>query len=170
MQEEVYVYTPKGDMKILPKGATALDFAFSIHTDVGYHCSAVKVNNKLVPMGYELQVGDQLEVLTNKNQKPNESWLRMTVTGKAKSRIRKALNEEKQKVADLGKEILDRKLSHIKVDYDENIEFLIKHYGFKNKLEFFVAIYNEKINLTDLKKFELEDNKFKYKRNILIFC
>lgn len=163
-QEEVYVYTPKGDMKILPKGATALDFAFSIHTDVGYHCAAVKVSNKLVPMGYELQVGDQLEVLTNKNQKPNESWLRMTVTGKAKSRIRKALNEEKQKLAELGKEILERKLNHLKVDYDENIEFLIKHYGFKNKTDFFVAIYNEKINLLDLKKFELEDNRFRYRQ------
>jgi len=77
--EEVYVYTPKGDLKILPKGATALDFAFSIHSDVGYHCSAIKVNNKLVPMGYELQNGDQIWITTTKNQKPNKSWLKMTV-------------------------------------------------------------------------------------------
>ena len=72
-QEEVYAYTPAGDMKILPKGATALDFAFSVHSDVGYHATAIKVNNKLVPMGYKLQNGDQVTVTTNKNQKPNES-------------------------------------------------------------------------------------------------
>jgi GTP diphosphokinase / guanosine-3',5'-bis(diphosphate) 3'-diphosphatase len=160
--DEVYVYTPKGDMKILPKGATALDFAFSIHTDVGYRCTAVKVNNKLVPMGYELQVGDQIEVITSKNQKPNESWLRMTVTGKAKSGIRKALNEERQRLAEFGKEILERKLRSLRLDYDQNIEFLLKHFGFKNKLEFFVAIFNEKVNLGILKTFEIEDHKLKY--------
>lgn len=163
--DEVYVYTPKGDMKILPKGATALDFAFSIHTDIGYKCSAIKVNNKLVPMGYELQIGDQLEVITSKNQKPSESWLRMTVTGKAKSRIRKALNEEKQLLGDLGKETLERKLKNLKVEYDENIEFLIKHFGYKNKLDFFVAINNEKVHLGTLKALEIEDGKFKYHDN-----
>ena len=92
--EEVYVYTPKGDLKILPKGATALDFAFNIHSDIGYHCTAIKVNNKLVPMGYKLQNGDQLAIITNKNQKPNEAWLKMVVTGKARSKIRSAMKEE----------------------------------------------------------------------------
>ncbi|MEJ2025470.1 MAG: HD domain-containing protein, partial [Deltaproteobacteria bacterium] len=93
-QEEVYVYTPAGDMKILPKGATALDFAFSVHSDIGYHATAIKVNNKLVPMGYRLQNGDQLSVTTNKNQKPNEDWLKMVVTGKARAKIRSAMKEE----------------------------------------------------------------------------
>src|SRR5690606_10494137 len=76
-QEEVYVYTPKGDLRVLPKGATALDFAFSIHTDVGYHCQSIKVNNRLVPMGYKLVSGDQVQVMTNKNQKPSEDWLKL---------------------------------------------------------------------------------------------
>ena len=84
--EEVFVYTPKGDMKILPKGATALDFAFSIHSDVGSQAVAIKVNNKLVPMGYKLHNGDQVQVTTSKTQRPSESWLGMVVTGKAKSK------------------------------------------------------------------------------------
>ncbi|HNE47723.1 MAG TPA: RelA/SpoT family protein, partial [Saprospiraceae bacterium] len=83
--EEVYIYTPKGDLQILPKGSSALDFAFSIHSDLGYHAVAIKVNNKLVPMGYKLKNGDQVHVTTNKSQKPNESWLKMVITGKARS-------------------------------------------------------------------------------------
>ena len=85
--DEVYIFTPKGDMKMFPKGATALDFAFSIHTEVGYRCTAVKVNQKLVPLSYKLQNGDQLVVNTSRNQKPTESWLNMVVTSRAKSKI-----------------------------------------------------------------------------------
>ena len=105
--EEVYVYTPKGDLKILPKGATALDFAFSIHTDIGYHCHALKVNGKLVPMGYALSSGDQVSVLTNKNQKPSEAWLKMVVTGRARSKIRSSMKEERGKQGEFGMEALE---------------------------------------------------------------
>lgn len=114
--EELYVFTPKGDLKVMPKGATALDFAFAIHTDIGIHASAIKINNKLVPMGYKLQNGDQVEIITNRNQKPNEEWLRMAVTGKARAKIRTALKESKKLQSEDGMEKLERKLRGIKAD------------------------------------------------------
>lgn len=158
--EEIYVYTPNGDMKILPKGATALDFAFSIHSDVGYHCSAIKVNNKLVPMGYKLDNGDQVTVTTNKNQKPNEDWLKMVVTSKAKSKIRSALKEEHKKKAEYGKELLYRKFGHWKIPLDENIDFIAKVLGYNSRFDLYFAIANESINLTqEIKKFTLENGK-----------
>lgn len=158
--EEIYVYTPNGDMKILPKGATALDFAFSIHSDVGYHCSAIKVNNKLVPMGYKLDNGDQVTVTTNKNQKPNEDWLKMVVTSKSKSKIRSALKEEHKKKAEYGKELLYRKFGHWKIPLDENIDFIAKILGFNSRFDLYFAIANERINLTqEIKKFTLENGK-----------
>ncbi len=116
--EEVFVYTPNGDMKILPKGATALDFAFSIHTDIGYHCQAVRVNNKIVPMGYQLRNGDQVEVVTNNRQRPSEDWLKLVITGKARSRIRSAMKEERRRRGELGRETLERKLKAMKVDFE----------------------------------------------------
>jgi GTP pyrophosphokinase len=100
--EEVFVYTPMGDMLVLPEGATALDFAFAIHTDVGYHCSAVKVNNRLVPMGYKLKNGDQVQVITKKGQHPSEDWLKVVVTGKAKAKIRSAMKEERRRKGEVG--------------------------------------------------------------------
>lgn len=128
--EEVYVYTPKGELKILPKGATALDFAFSIHTDIGYHYRAAKVNNRLVPMGYKLQNGDQVSIETDKNQKPNEEWLKSVSTGKAKAKIRSVMKEEMRRKGELGKEALERKLKNLKVDFEESIETLVKYYGY----------------------------------------
>lgn len=157
--EEVFVYTPKGDMKILPKGATALDFAFSIHTDVGYHCTAIKVNNRLVPMGYELESGDQVQVTTSKNQKPSEDWLKMVVTGRAKSKIKSALREDLRRLADMGREMLERKLSHLKLDLELNADNIAKHYGFKNRTDLFAAIYNGYINLTDLREYKTEHGR-----------
>ena len=158
-KEEVYVYTPKGDMKILPKGATALDFAFSIHSDIGYHATAIKVNNKLVPMGYVLLNGDQVHVTTNKNQKPNEAWLKMAVTGRARSRIRSAMKDEKRKVGSFGKETLERKLKNLKVDFEENADMLVKFFGFTTRLDLYYAIYKEEINLHLLKNFKVVGNK-----------
>lgn len=157
--EEIFVYTPKGDMKILPKGATALDFAFSIHTDVGYHCTAIKVNNRLVPMGYQLDNGDQVHVTTSKNQKPSEDWLKMVVTGRAKSKIKSALREDIRKLADMGKEMLERKLSHLKLDLEVNADNITKHYGFKNRTDLFASIYNGYINLSDLKEYKVEHGR-----------
>ncbi len=158
--EEVYVYTPKGDMRVFPKGATALDFAFYIHSDVGYHSSAIKINNKLVPMGYKLQNGDQVQVITNKNQKPSESWLKMVVTGKARDKIRNALKEEQKKIGEYGKEALQRKLDHLKADFEDAVELLVKHFGYKTRLEFYCAIANDAVDLQDdLKMFKVERSK-----------
>jgi GTP pyrophosphokinase len=158
--EEVYVYTPKGDLKIMPKGATALDFAFNIHTDVGYHCQAVKINNKLVPMGYKLQSGDQVTVVTNKSQKPGESWLKWVVTGKARERIRQALREEERKLAELGKEALQRKFEHLKVEYEPSLDVIMKYFGYRSRHDIYVAIANDAVDLQDdLKVFKVDKNK-----------
>ncbi len=158
--EEVYVYTPKGDMKILPKGATALDFAFSIHSDIGYHCQAIKVSNKLVPMGHVLRNGEQIQVITNKNQKPTEDWLKLAITGRARSRIRSAMKEEMRKKGELGKETLQRKLRHLKVDLDQNIEMLVRYFGFNSHVDFYYAISQDQFNLQELKKFRIDGHKF----------
>ncbi len=159
---EVFVYTPKGDMKVLPKGATALDFAFSIHTDVGKHCTAIKVNNRLVPMGYELENGDQVHITTTKNQKPNEGWLKMVVTGRAKSRIKSALREDRKKTGELGREILIRKLKSFKVDFENNVDAIAKHFGYKNRLDLYVGIIKGDVVLADLKQFPISYGRFKF--------
>ena len=148
-----------GDMKILPKGGTALDFAFSIHSDVGYHSTAIKVNNKLVPMGYKLNNGDQVTVTTNKNQKPNEDWLKMVVTGKARAKIRSAMKEDKRKRGEIGKETLQRKLKYIKAAFEENIDFLVKHFGFNSRPDLYYAIAVDEMDLGVLKTFKVEGHK-----------
>jgi GTP pyrophosphokinase len=158
--EEVYVYTPRGDLKILPKGATALDFAFSIHTDVGYHCHAVKVNNKLVPMGHLLNSGDQVSVLTNKNQKPSEAWLKMVVTGRARSKIRSSMKEERRKQGEFGMETMQRKFKNLKIDLDENVDTLVKYFNYQSRVDLYYAISMEEINLNAvLKNFKIENNR-----------
>ncbi|RMG87236.1 MAG: bifunctional (p)ppGpp synthetase/guanosine-3',5'-bis(diphosphate) 3'-pyrophosphohydrolase [Bacteroidetes bacterium] len=159
-QEEVYVTTPKGEMVVLPKGATALDFAFHIHTDIGYHCKAIKVNNRIVRMGYKLQNGDQVEVITDKNQKPNEDWIKLVVTGKARSKIRSAMKEERRKKGELGKEILARKFKNHKVDFEQGVETLVNYFEFKSHHDLYYEIALGHINLTEvLKKFEVKDRK-----------
>ncbi len=157
--EEVYVFTPAGDMRILPLGATALDFAFDIHTDVGYHATAIKVNDKLVPMGYVLNNGDQLKVTTSKNQKPNESWLKLVLTGKARSKIRSAMKEEQRKTGELGKEALLRKLKNLKLDFENNIDNLVRYYGFKSRPELYLAVAEERIKMAELNKFKVDSGK-----------
>jgi len=157
--EEVYIYTPMGDMHPLPKGATALDFAFTIHTDIGYHTQSIKVNNKLVPMGYVLENGDQVHVLTNKNQKPNESWLKMVITGKAKSKIKQAIKESDKALAQYGKEELERKFSNSKLDFEENVDYLVKFYGMKTRWDLFKAIVNHNVKI-NLRKFPQANGKF----------
>lgn len=162
--DEVYVYTPTGELKVLPMGATALDFAFHIHTDVGYHCTAVKVNNKLVPMGYKLQNGDQVKVITNKNQKPNEDWLKLVITGKAKSKIRSVMKEERRAESEVGKEALQRKLRHLKTGFEEAVERLVKHYQFPSHIDFFYAIATEELTIPEIfKEFQLTDGRLERK-------
>lgn len=159
-QEEVYVYTPKGDMKMLPKGATALDFAFNIHTDIGYHCISIKVNNKLVPMGYKLVNGDQVQIFTSKNQKPTEDWLKMVATGKAKAKIRSVMKEERRRKGEIGKEALERKLRNLKVDFEEGVEVLLKYFQLNSKIDLFYMIAVEDKSIADIfRKFKVEASK-----------
>jgi GTP diphosphokinase / guanosine-3',5'-bis(diphosphate) 3'-diphosphatase len=159
--EEIYVYTPKGDVRILPKGATALDFAFSIHSDLGYHCTGIKVNNKLVPMGSRLEHGDQVQIFTNNRQKPSEGWLKLVVTSKAKSKIRQSLKDEKKEQADLGKEALERKLKNLKAEQDENIDLLVKHYEYKTRLELYFSIAQGNIDLSELNKWNVDNGSLR---------
>lgn len=147
--DEIHIFTPKGEMKVLPEGATALDFAFSIHSDVGCACQAAKVNNKLVPISTPLHNGDQVTILTHKNQKPSEDWLQFVITAKAKNRIRSALKDERRQLAADGREILERKLQNtFKVPVEENIDPLSKWFGYPNRLEFLSAVALQQVDLS----------------------
>ncbi len=157
--KEVFVFTPNGDMRMLPEGATALDFAFEIHSDVGYHATAIKVNNKLVPMGHKLKNGDQVTVITNKNQKPSEHWLKLTVTGKARSKIRSAMKEEKRQRGELGKEALMRKMKNNKIDFEESVDFLVKNLGYGHRPDLYFALATGSIKMPDFKNYEIENGK-----------
>ncbi len=158
-KEEVYVYTPKGDMRVLPKGATALDFAFNIHSEVGYHCSAAKVNGKLVPLGYKLRNGDQVEIFTSKKQKPNESWLKMVITGKARSKIRSSMKEERRRQGEIGRETLERKFKNLKLEFEKNVDILVKHLQLHSRPDLYYAIAMGEINPGELIKnnFQIEN-------------
>ena len=151
--DEIYVFTPKGDLFTLPKNATALDFAFSVHTDVGVSCIGAKVNSKLVPLSYVLKSGDQIEILTSKKQIPKEAWLDFVITSKAKSKIKQTLKEEKKKLAINGKEILERKLNALKLNFSENnLKIILKHYHFKEHTEFFFQIAQGTVDLSKIKE------------------
>ncbi len=148
--EEIYVYTPKGDVKMLPVGSTSLDFAFSIHSAIGTRCIGAKVNHKLVPISHKLRSGDQIEIITSNKQKPNEDWLQIVVTAKAKSKIKDALKEEKRKVAEDGKYIVQRKLEGMGAAFNQhNIDELVAYYKVLSQLDLF---YNVAVKTTDLKE------------------
>jgi guanosine-3',5'-bis(diphosphate) 3'-pyrophosphohydrolase len=150
LAEEIYVYTPKGDVKMLPVGATALDFAFNVHTDVGSRCIGAKVNHKLVPIAHKLRSGDQVEIITSGKQKPSEDWLSIVVTAKARNRIKDSLKEEKRKIADEGKYITQRKLEQLGLAYDlQNIDVLTQYFKQSSHLEFYFKVANKTIDLKD---------------------
>ena len=152
--KEIYVFTPKGDIKSLPKGSTVIDFAFAIHSEVGMHCRGAKVNGKLVHFSYELQSGDQVEIITSNSQKPKLAWLEIVKTARAKSRIKSILKEEQKIVAKEGKEILARKLRHIKIPYNETtINELVSFFKLKTSFDLFYRIGNGSIENQQLKKF-----------------
>ncbi len=152
--EEVFVFTPKGELKTLPYGATALDFAFEIHTQVGSKCIGAKVNNRLVPINYVLKNGDQIEILTSQKQKPHEDWLRFVVSSKAKSRIKDELKEDKRKSADEGKEILIRKLRLLKEDATQQLlEQMREHFKVPANFELYYRVGRGFITAADIKKF-----------------
>jgi guanosine-3',5'-bis(diphosphate) 3'-pyrophosphohydrolase len=151
--EEIFVFTPKGELKTLPIGSSALDFAFDIHSEVGMSCIGAKVNNKLVPLSYKLKSGDQIEVLSSAKQKPKEDWLNFVVTAKARSKVKSALKEEKRIVADEGKDILDKKLKSIKMALDGNvINNLLKHYKMNSQLDLYFGIGEGLIKLDNIQK------------------
>jgi guanosine-3',5'-bis(diphosphate) 3'-pyrophosphohydrolase len=152
LAEEIYVYTPKGDVKMLPVGATALDFAFNVHTDVGSRCIGAKVNHKLVPIAHRLRSGDQVEIITSGKQKPSEDWLGIVVTAKARNRIKDSLKEEKRKIADEGKYMTQRKLEQSGLAYDlQNIDVLTQYFKQPSHLEFYFKVANKTIDLKDIR-------------------
>ena len=152
--KEVFVFTPKGEIKILPVGSTALDFAFSVHSDLGMKCLGAKVNGKLVPISYVLQNGDQIDILSSQNQKPKQDWLDIVITSKAKSRIKAALNSEKNNQVAEGKEIFQRKLRHAKINFtEEEVNNVQRYFNLKTSQDLFLKFYDGTYDTTDLKKY-----------------
>ncbi|SKB75733.1 GTP pyrophosphokinase [Soonwooa buanensis] len=152
--KEVFVFTPKGEIKILPTGATALDFAFSVHSDLGSKCLGAKVNGKLVPISYVLQNGDQVDILSSQNQKPKSDWLDFVVTSKAKSKIKAILNSEKNNRTAEGKEILQRKMRHAKLNFnDDEINKLQKFLNLKTSQDLFLGFQDGTYDMGDLKRY-----------------
>jgi GTP pyrophosphokinase len=152
--KEIFVFTPNGDLISLPKNATALDFAFSIHTEVGIKTRGTKVNGKLVPLSTELKSGDQVEVITSESSKPNANWLNYTTTTKAKSKIKSSLKEEKKKIAEDGKEALTRKLKSLKINLDEKtINQMVVFFKVKTSLDLFYRVGNGIIDNQQLRAF-----------------
>lgn len=150
--EEIFVFTPKGEMKTLPVEATALDFAFEIHTKVGEQCIGAKVNHKLVPLSHALKSGDQVEIITSSKQSPKEDWLGYVVTARAKSKIKNALKEVRKKIAEDGREILERKFNHIKEDFTiQNIQDLANWYKLPSSQELFYRVAVGNIGLKHVK-------------------
>jgi GTP pyrophosphokinase len=136
--KEIYVFTPKGEIKSLPKGATSLDFAFSIHSEIGVTTRGTKVNGKLVPLNYELNSGDQVEIITSANQKPTSQWLDYVTTSRAKNKIKNVLNENTKKIAEEGKELLERKLRHLKITLNEQtLNELVNFFKLHTSLDLF---------------------------------
>lgn len=151
--DEIYVFTPNGELRVLPTGATTLDFAFDIHTDIGLKCIGAKVNKKLVPLSHQLKSGHQVEIITSSKQKPNEEWLKFAITGRAKQKIKAALNEERNKIAEDGKEILDRKFKQHNIRFiSENISVLEKYYNVTTATELYIRIAKGKVDLTKLRR------------------
>jgi len=152
--KEIYIFTPNGDIKSLPKGATPIDFAFAIHTEVGMKCRGARVNGKLVPLGYELKSGDQVEIITSNAQKPKLSWLDIVKTARAKSKIKTILKEEQKQIANEGKEVLERKLRHLKITLNEkSINELVSYFKLKTSHDLFYRFGNGSIDNQQLKNF-----------------
>jgi len=160
LAEEIYVFTPKGYVKMLPVNSTALDFAFAIHSAVGSHCIGAKVNHKLVPISHKLRSGDQIEIITSNKQKPSDNWLKFVVTAKARTKIKDALKEEKRKTAEEGKQILQRKLEGKGAALSQhNIDELVNFYKVPSQLDLFYNIAIKHTDLKELKEFQVAGDK-----------
>jgi guanosine-3',5'-bis(diphosphate) 3'-pyrophosphohydrolase len=167
LAEEIYVYTPKGDVKMLPVGSTALDFAFSIHSAIGVKTIGAKVNHKLVPISHKLRSGDQIEIITSNKQRPSEDWLGFVVTAKARGRIKDALKEEKKKIADEGKYTVQRKLEGAGASLNQhNIDELVHFYKLQSHLDLFYQVAVKNIDLKELKEFKVLGDKIEAPRPV----
>jgi GTP diphosphokinase / guanosine-3',5'-bis(diphosphate) 3'-diphosphatase len=165
--KEIYVFTPKGEIKSLPKGATSLDFAFSIHSEIGIKTRGTRVNGRLVPLNHELKSGDQIEVITSQNQKPTINWLDYVTTSRAKNKIKSILNENTKKIAEEGKEILTRKLRHLKITLNEStLNDLVAYLKLKTSLDLFYRVGIGSIENQQLKDFAAQkSNIFSFFKN-----
>ena len=156
---EIFVFTPEGDLKSLPQGATPVDFAFHIHTEIGMHTRGAKINGKIVPLSYRLRSGDQVDIITSEKSFPNPSWLDYVITSRARSRIRSFLREDKKQIAQEGKEILRRKLKQLKIGFnDKTIDKLLTFYKLKTNLDLFYRVGIGTIDNAKLKKFSVDQN------------
>ena len=157
--DEIFVFTPEGDLKSLPKGSTALDFAFHIHSGLGLKTRGIKVNGKIVPLSYKLSSGEQVQIIKSNNSKPSASWLDFVITSKAKSAIRSSIKENKKKIAEEGKEILRRKLKQLKITFNENnINKIQTFFNLQTSLDLFYRIGIGTIDNSDLKKYANSQN------------
>ncbi|WP_166919426.1 RelA/SpoT family protein [Flavobacterium poyangense] len=171
--KEIFIFTPKGEIKSLPKGATSLDFAFSIHSEIGIKTRGTRVNGRLVPLNHELKSGDQVEVITSANQKPTINWLEYVTTSRAKTKIKNVLNENTKKIAEEGKELLTRKLKHLKITINEQvINELVNFFKLKTSLDLFYRVGIGAIENQQLKDYAAQKSntfinffKNKIKRN-----
>jgi len=152
--KEIFIFTPQGDLKSLPKGSTPLDFAFSIHTEIGLKTRGARVNNKLVPLSHELKSGDQVEIITSENAQPNVNWLDYATTARARAKIKSSLKDEKREIAEEGKAILTRKLRAQKIPFNEKIiNELVVYFNLKTSLDLFYRVGIGKIDNQKLKEF-----------------
>ena len=167
LAEEIYVYTPKGDVKMLPVNSTALDFAFAIHSVIGVKTIGAKINHKLVPISHKLRSGDQIEIITSNKQKPSEDWLGFVVTAKARGRIKDALKEEKKKIADEGKYTVQRKLEGVGAVLNQhNIDELVHWYKLQSHLDLFYQVAVKNIDLKEIKEFKVTGDRIEAPRPI----
>lgn len=158
--KDLFAFTPKGDLIKLQAGATALDFAFEIHTDIGVKCIGAKVNHKIVPLSYQLQNGDQVEILTSNIQKPKSDWLNFVTSAKAKNKIKQVLKEQKRENSDLGKDILQRKLKQWKIQFNDDIlQKIVSYFRLNSVLDLYYYVAIEKLDLAQIKAFLLKPEK-----------
>ncbi len=158
--DEIYVFTPKGDLKVLPKNSTALDLAFEIHTDIGLKCLGAKVNHKIAPASQRLNNGDQVEILTSRKQQPNQQWLDQVVTAKARSKIKQALKNQRKKIAQEGKKILNNKFKQLKISFNSaNLNQLLEYYQVKTNADLYYNISTGNLDVNDLDKFKKTGDK-----------
>ncbi|MAR64738.1 MAG: RelA/SpoT family protein [Flammeovirgaceae bacterium] len=167
--DEIFVFTPKGDLITLPSNSTVLDFAFSIHSELGSKCTGAKLEDRLVPINHNLSSGDQIELLTSSKQKPSEDWLNKVVTSKAKSAIKSKITSQRKNISNQGKDLLKRKLKQLKIEFDENISKIASYFQYKSIIEFYYEIAKGSFNLKRIKEYlEYEEEVRNKNKNAVI--